>query len=967
MKGKWFVAIVAILVTVLGLYQLSYTFVSNKYEKEASAEALYAAEEYADANDNASEDDVEFFQKKFRKEYIDSLWETEVYAGKKFKKVKQYALNLGLDLQGGTHATVIVSPDNVLKNLSNNNEDPAFNTAVENAKKSMKTTQGKFTDLFYDEWKEVAGDTKLSSIFLTPENPDITLSTSDGEILEKIDEELEDALRRSVIILRSRIDKFGASNPIIQPVTSTGRIEIELPGLDSEDRIRRQIEQVAHLEFVKPYDPQKKNFAFQTITVAAREKEKAEQRAKGVADSLLIDSLFVADFQKALRPFAKDQEGRDYGFFVAKADMDVFNSTMASEEVKAAIPGDLTLMFGKDVFKLGDVSGKEVFFMTKGPEARVLLDGERVSNSYPTLDPNTGGLAISITFDALGAEQWATITEENLGKQIAIVLDNEVYSAPVIQGVMKTGNCQITNGGRKGFEITEANELSGILKVGRMPAELSIEELSIVGPSIGEQAVSQGLYSLLIGLGLVIIFMILYYGKGGIVANIALLFNIFFIIGILATPSFAVTLTLPGIAGIVLTIGMSIDANVLIFERIREELALGASKASAVTTGYAKAFWTIFDANITTFLSALVLYLFGTGLVKGFAVTLMVGVVASFFAAVFVTRLIIEFMGAKNNFEKLNFTTALGEKVAVKRNIDFIGKRKIGYIFSGIVLVAGIAIMTTKGLNLGVEFKGGYSYVYSFAEDVNSVDVKKAIKAQVGEADVQVKTYDKPNQVNIITSYLMESEAENADQQVRAAIEKGISSFAEPKFEKFKQVGASFADDIKTTSRNAVIIALIVIFFYIIIRFRKWQFGLGSLLALFHDVLFVLSIFAICSVIGFSFEIGEVFIAAILTLVGYSINDTVVVFDRVREYLGMDDRKDLKGTLNDSLNSTLSRTLITSFTTLLVVIVLLIFGGEALRGFSFALFIGILVGTYSSIFIATPVVYDFSGKGEEKK
>lgn len=967
MKGKWFVAIVAILITVLGLYQLSYTFVANKYEKEASLEAEIAAEDFADANDNSSEKEIDAFRKDFRKEYIDSLWETEVYAGKKFKKVKQYALNLGLDLQGGTHATVIVSPDNVLKSLSNNNEDPAFNTAVENAKKSMKTTQGKFTDLFYDEWEKVANDRPLSSIFLSPSNPDITLETSDSEILELIDGELAGALTRSVIILRSRIDKFGASNPVIQPVASTGRIEIEIPGLDSEERIRKQIEKVAHLEFVKPYDAAKVNPAFQAISIAAREKEKAEQKARGVADSLLVDSVFVADFQKALRPFSKNQEGTAFGFFVSKGDLDLFNETMASKEIQAALPGDLTLMLGKDIFQLGDISGKEVFFMTKGPDTRVLLDGERVSNSYPTLDPNTGGLAIAINFDAEGAAQWARITEENLGKQVAIVLDNEVYSDPVIQGVMKTGSCTITNGGNKGFEVTEANELAGILKVGKLPAKLEIEELSIVGPSIGDQAVSQGLISLLVGLGLVIIFMFLYYGKGGLVANVALLFNIFFIIGILATPSFAVTLTLPGIAGIVLTIGMSIDANVLIFERIREELALGASKASAVTTGYAKAFWTIFDANITTFLTALVLYIFGTGLVKGFAVTLMVGVVASFFAAVFVTRLIIEFIGAKNNFEKLSFTTSLGSTVTKKRNIDFIGKRKLGYIFSGIVLLIGVAIMATKGLNLGVEFKGGYSYVYSFANDVNTAEVRTAIKAEVGNADVQVKTYDKANQVNIVTSYLMGSDKEDADALVKQAVEKGVSSFEGANFEKSTQVGASFADDIKTTSRNAVIIALIVIFFYIIIRFRKWQFGLGSLLALFHDVLFVLSIFAICSVIGLSFEIGEVFIAAVLTLVGYSINDTVVVFDRVREYLGLDTSNGLKDTLNQSLNSTLSRTLITSFTTLLVVAVLLIFGGEALRGFSFALFVGILVGTYSSIFIATPVVYDFSDKGEEKK
>ena len=957
MRGKWPIAIIGALLVAISLYQLSFTLVTKQIENEAAVEAAYQAEEFLASNPG---EDLDVITDEYRKNYLDSIWEKEVYLGLPYKKVKRYALNLGLDLQGGTHATVVVSPVEIIKGMAFNNPDEAFNTALSQARKDMRTQSGKYTDLFYTRWKENAAGRKLNEIFLSPDNPDISLSTPDEEILESINTALDEALDMSVVVLRSRIDKFGASNPIINPIKSTGRIEVELPGFDNDERVRTQLEKMARLEFVKPYDAQKSQAALQSIISALRDAEIAEKRKAGVADSLLADSVYIAEIQKLIVG-----PGPEYvpSFLIEKRNREKFLALLETPTAKAATASDLTFMFDKGTIDDSENGNayKIVYLVEKGATSPALLDGERIERAYASSD-QLGRPAVSITFDAQGTVLWSDITASNVGKIVMITLDNEVYSYPTINEVMNTGNCQISGS----FTNSEVIELSNILNAGRLPAPTEIESMVKVGPSMGATAIQQGLLSLLAGLALVIGFMIFYYKKGGLVANIALLFNIFFILGILATPSFGVTLTLPGIAGIVLTIGMSIDANVLIFERIREELALGKNKANAIAGGYSKAFWTIFDANITTFLSGLVLYNFGTGLVKGFAVTLMVGVVSSFFAAVFITRLIVEFMGEKNNYEKLSFASGLADKLFKGQVIDFIGKRKMGYIFSGIVLATGIGIMATQGLNLGVAFKGGYSFVYSFDGDVDPVAVRSSVKDIIKDADVQVKSFDSPNQVQITTSYLIDSDAENAAEQVQSAIETGLASYANPSLQRLVQVGATIAEDIKTTSRNSVIIALLVIVAYIIVRFRKWQFGIGSLVALFHDVLFVLSVFAIAGAIGISFEIDEVFIASVLTLVGYSINDTVVVFDRVREYIG-DGSGVLKNTLNRSLSHTLSRTVITSVTTLIVVLVLLIFGGENLRGFSFALFIGILVGTYSSIFIATPVVYDLSKKEEGKE
>ena len=963
MRGWKFVAILSVLISALSIYQLSFTFKSKSVDEDAENYALIEGENLKITNPNADQDSA------FKKDvafYKDSLWEKEIYLGKNLKTVKKFALNLGLDLQGGINATTIVSPDDILKSLSGANPDPVFNESVEAAKQSMRSESARFTDLFKKEWDKRSGGRDLNEIFLSPDNDEITLETSDDDILKIVDRELDDALDRSVIVLRSRIDKFGATNPIIHPIKSTGRIEIELPGADDEERIRQQISKVAELELLEPQSAQLAQTSLQNIATYYQSlvsKNKIILDSNSTAEDSLAfaeDTIpAISELQKVLIPISREGD-----FGVPQDKIKRARELLTDPAIDKFMSPGTKIMFASTPTNYGDKANPTliypIYFMKKGATSKPIIDGGSISNASPSRD-QYGKPAVSISMDALASQKWSAYTESHIGQLIMVVLDNEVYSAANIQAKISGGSTILTGN----FTAQESRDLANILKAGKLPAPIIIESLVNIGPSLGAAAIQQGLTSLIAGLLIVVLFMIAYYSKGGVVANIALLFNIFFIVGVLATPTFGVTLTLSGIAGIVLTIGMSIDANVLIFERIKEELALGRTKENAINTGYAKAFWTIFDANITTFLSALVLYLFGTGIVKGFAVTLMIGVVCSFFAAVFITRLFIYLTGRNKKYENMSFSTGLAEKLFSKGNINFMAKRKIGYIFSAIVIAAGIGLMAKDGLNLGVAFKGGFSYVISFDNDVNPTEIRSQVKAKIGDADVQVKSYDTNNKVSITTSYLVDSDEEGTAKKVQETILSALSSDA--KVDKSVQVGATIADDIKRTSFQSIVIALVIIFLYIIVRFRKWQFGLGSLIALFHDVFFVLSIFAISSALGFSFEIDEVFIAAVLTLVGYSINDTVVVFDRVRESLGINPEGDLAETLNEALNKTLSRTIMTSVTTLIVVVVLLAFGGEALRGFSFALLVGVLIGTYSSIFIATPVILDTSGNKKSKK
>ena len=688
------------------------------------------------------------------------------------------------------------------------------------------------------------------------------------------------------------------------------------------------------------------------------------------ADSLLKikqDSLKGSAFS---RYFAFS--GRD--LYVKLTDTAKVNAIFARDEVKAMFPTAQFMYDAKGITekqvkgqdgKMVDnpVFGRIAIYPIKKPrDGKALLEGNVVSNSGQDFDEK-GQPAVSMSMTPEGARKWAKITKENVGKRIAIVLDNVIYSAPNINQEITGGNSQISGN----FTVEEAQDLGNILKAGKLPAPTRVVESETVGASLGEQSISQGLLSMALGLGLVFIFMLLYYRSGGMVANLALIINVFFILGVLAPLGTA--LTLPGIAGIVLTIGMAVDANVLIFERIREELRNGLSMRMAINAGYAKALSSIIDANVTTFLTGSILFVFGAGPVKGFAVVLMVGILCSVFTAVFVSRLVIEFFAKDPDNIKVRFDAVpLFDKMITKlfegNHIDFIGNRKKAYTFSAIVIVIGLTIGFVKGFNFGVDFTGGRSYVVEFTGDVPASSVREAVTANFEGKGAEIKNFGASNKVKITTAYLVAEESEEADKKVETALLKGLEKFKDkaPKIVSNNKVGATIADDIRNASFTSIALSLVMIFLYILLRFRQWQYSLGAVLSLIHDILMVTSLYAIGNILGLTLEIDQVFIAAILTVIGYSINDTVVVFDRIREVFKNNTTGDVKAVINEAINETLSRTIITALTTFVVVLVLLIFGGEVLRGFSYALTVGVLFGTYSSIFIASPMVVDLGVK-----
>ena len=696
-----------------------------------------------------------------------------------------------------------------------------------------------------------------------------------------------------------------------------------------------------------------------------------DSAAQASADSAEIASNLDSLFNTQVSPLfslIQSQEGLVYNV----KDTSQINRIFKREDVQNLIPRNFKLLWDVKPHDHGDIGAEphlELHVVQVGRGGKAELEGDVVTDARQTLDQATRP-AVSMQMNATGAKKWRKLTGENVGRRIAIALDNYVYTAPVVNGEIPNGNSEIAGN----FTLEEAKDLANVLKAGSLPAPTRIVEEAIIGPTLGKEAQAQGVISIIAGLVIVVLFMVAYYGKGGFIANFALLFNIFLIMGILAQLNAA--LTLPGIAGIVLTIGMSIDANVLIFERIREELRNGVQVKEAVSLGYKKAFSSIIDANVTTLLTAIILYSLGQGPVKGFAITLIIGIGSSFFSAVYITRVMVEFMLRKGDNKTTNFKTALSAGLMSAMNIDFMRLRYKAYIFSGIIIAVGVATLVISGLNLGVDFKGGRSYVVSFAQPVVASDLKIGLTSSFEEAGTEVKEFGSSNVVKVTTSYMIDEESTEADSLVRLQLVSGISSMTGQEYieddskvddthftiSASQKVGATIADDIKKDSMKAMALSLIAIFLYILVRFRKWQFGLGAVIALFHDTLIVVSAYAIADALGASFEVDQVFIAAILTIIGYSINDTVIVFDRIRENLGLHTSKDRFKVFNQAINSTLNRTLVTSATTLIVVLVLLIFGGAVLRGFSFALLIGVLVGTYSSVFIAAPVVIDLDKK-----
>ncbi|MFC3416355.1 protein translocase subunit SecDF [Algoriphagus hitonicola] len=978
MQNKGIIVFLTVIVTALCLYYLSFTFVSNGIQQRAN--------EYAtDASGN-----VDFVK---RRVYLDSIWREPVYnflgADFTYQEIKETELGLGLDLQGGMHVTLEVSPVEIVKGIAGNPKDPAFNKSVDDAREIAKTSDEKFVDIFYAEWQKNNPDKELSSIFATAANRGrISLETPDSEILEIIDTEVENAIDRSFNILRTRIDRFGTSQPNIQRIQGSGRIQIELPGVDNQERVRNLLQGVAKLQFWEVAEINEISGALDAINNAwvadnqGTEEEPTEEYEEGMSEE---DSLRIA-LEKQLEEIDPMNQNNDVspiysllqpdmGLAYQVRDTIVINQILQNENYSSLIPRDIKLLWGVKPFVMEDGTEVLELYAINAPRGteQAPLEGDVVTDARQVLD-QTSRPAVSMQMNAEGARKWRQITGSNIGRRIAVVLDDFVYTAPVVNGEIPSGQSEIAGN----FTIQEAQDLANILKSGSLPAPTQIVEESIIGPTLGKEAQSQGIISMVAGLLIVVLFMVAYYSKGGFVAVAALIFNIFFILGILA--QLGAALTLPGIAGIVLTIGMSIDANVLIFERIKEELANGVGLLAAINAGYNKAFSAILDSNVTTFLTGAILYALGQGPVKGFAVVLMIGIASSFFSSVFITRVIVSWMTKKGEKSSLSFATPFAKNALNDLNFDFLSKRKFAYLISSGIIILGLGIAAINGLKFGVDFTGGRSYIVAFQEPMVPSDLKVGLDGEF-DGSVEVKTYGSNNVLKVTTSYLINEDDDESNRAVEEKVKEGIATvtgfafsedsenLAEGQFAitGSSKVGATVADDIKTSSVEAMVVAILAIFLYILLRFRKWQYSLASIIALIHDTLFVIAAFAIASAFGATFEIDQVFIAAVLTVIGYSINDTVIIFDRIRENIELRGTNKLVKVFNEAINQTLGRTLITSFTTLIVVIVLLIFGGEVLRGFSFALFIGIVVGTYSSVYIATPVVVDLMKKELDKE
>jgi SecD/SecF fusion protein len=989
MKNKGLIVVLTLFILALCLYYLSFTYVARGVQQDAI--------EYATSSDGV----VDLNKKQV---YLDSIWNIPVYnlfgSEYTYKQVKDNELSLGLDLQGGMHVTLEVSPIDIIKSLSGHSQDSSFLKPLVTARKQQLNSQKNFSALFFDAYRDANPGKKLSSVFANASTKGrIATNDDDRKVIAVINEEIENAIDRSFTILRNRLDQFGTSQPNIQRLPGTGRIQIEIPGADNPQRVRKLLQGVAKLEFWDVVEPAMLNNSLLAMNeVLVKESKspgltKSSETKKEEEDlsTLLGDSVKTERDTTQSKPQGLDslQNLNISPLFSLSTPPGTFrydvkdtakiNSIFKRSDIRALLPRTVGVFWSNKPER--DQSGKEAYelmFLDIRRDGKAKLDGTVITDARSDLD-EFAQPAVTMKMNATGTRIWAKWTAEASGKnpkgRIAIVLDNTVYSAPSVNGEIPNGNSQIAGS----FTPEEAKDLANVLKAGSLPAPTKIVEEAIIGPTLGEVARGQGLFSVACGLALVVVFMIAYYGKGGAVANLSLIFNLFFVLGILAQLDAA--LTLPGIAGIVLTMGMAVDANVIIYERIREEIRNGKRLREAIDQGFKRSFATIFDSNITTFLTALMLYLFGQGAVKGFAITLMVGIATTFFTAVYISHVVIDWIVAKKgDNSNIHFKTFISGFVASTANVNFVGRRKLAYIFSGSIIGIGIMLIAIQGLNYGVDFKGGRAYVVTFQDPVDATELKTDLTSSFEGAGTEVKNFGGNNIVKVVTSYIIDDDAETADEKVKNILVTGLEKSTGLKFveddskvdnkhftiSSSSKVGANVADDTKAASLQATILSLVAIFLYILVRFRKWQFSAGAVVALAHDALFVIASFAIVRVFGLSFEIDQVFIAAILTVIGYSINDTVIIFDRIREYLTMGTSHDRSKIFNDAINSTLNRTIITSGTVLLVVVALLIFGGEVLRGFAFALLVGVGIGTYSSIFIAAPVVLDLEQKPKQQ-
>ena len=997
MEKKGFVKVFAVLLTLVCMFYLSFSFVTRHYNSKAT--------EYA-GGDPVKESS-----------YLDSLSTQKVWLGYTLKECREMEISLGLDLKGGMNVVLELNVADVIRSLSNNNQDENFNKALDLAYENQAASQKDFIDLFAEEYKKLDNGARLSAIFSTFELKDkITPQSSDAQVIAVLKDELQSAIDNSFNVLRTRIDRFGVVSPNIQRLETAGRILVELPGVKEPERVRKLLQGSANLEFWETYDlpeiyqqlvaadnmlatilksDDTAAEGSETTTVEATSEVVADNAAAETtndADSLLAKigedkpeaqaAQSMEEFAKLHPLFAVLQINQYNGQLASgpvvgiadKKDMAKIDEYLNMKQVKDLLPRNLSLKWGVKA-----IDEKEQFFYLyaikkTNRDGTPALGGDVVTDANADFVQQAGRSeqVVDMVMNAEGAKAWARLTKENIGKAVAIVLDDMVYSAPNVQVEITGGRSQITGH----FTPEEAKDLANVLKSGKMAASVHIVQEDVVGPSLGQEAINSGVISFVLALVLLMFYMCAFYGVlPGLIADGALVLNIFFTMGILA--SFQAVLTLPGIAGMVLTLGMAVDANVLIYERTKEELRAGKSLSKAIADGYSNAFSAIFDSNLTSIITGVVLFYFGTGPIRGFATTMIIGLFASFLTAVFLTRIVYEALLAKDKLKNVTFTTSITKDLLTNPKINFLGARKVGYLIPVVIIVLGAISMSTIGLNNGIDFTGGRNYVIRFAQDVKTDEVRNLLDAQL-DGSVSVIQIGTPDQVRVSTNYKIEDNDPAIDQEIENKLFEGVKSllpegttlaqFTDQYIQSSQKVGPSMADDIKNAAFLAVVFAMFCMAAYILLRFRDISFSVGAFASVAVTTLCIISFYTLLwKVLPFSMEVDQTFIAAILTIIGYSINDTVVVFDRIRETIGLYPKRDRYQVINDALNSTLSRTFNTSLTTLVVVLCIFILGGATIRSFTFAILLGIIIGTYSTLFVATPIAYELQKKKINKK
>ncbi|MBP3424183.1 MAG: protein translocase subunit SecDF [Alistipes sp.] len=979
MQSKGFIKLVAILLAIACVYQLTFSLKTRSVEKDAvEYAAAFPAEE----------------QVAMEQYYLDSIQNKVVYniglAQFTYKQCKEKEINLGLDLKGGMNVMLEIQVEDVVKSLAGDSKnDPAFIAAIESAAQALKEGTGDYIGTFAKAYAESSNGGKLVDIFLSPDRKDITPGMSDDEVVKILRQETEDAISASFNIIRSRIDHFGVMQPNIQRLPNSNRILVELPGVKEPERVRKLLQGTASLEFWTTYNGQELLQSLLRADAVVKSLQ-GEQTAEQAADDTLAAEV-AQGAEENVNRFSREQNpllallspdyagGAVLGAAVA-ADVATINKYLALPEVRDCFPADVDFKWG--------IKGEPMFdnrmclyaIKVERADGKAPLDGGVISDARATYSQTGADAEVSMAMNSNGITEWAQLTADNIGKCIAIVLDGYVYSAPVVRNKIEGGNSSITGN----FTIQEAQDLANVLKSGKVPAPARIIQDTVVGPSLGQESINSGLMSFVIAFILVLLYMGLFYKTAGWMAAVALVTNVFLLMGVLV--SFGAVLTLPGIAGIVLTMGMAVDSNVIIFERIKEELRGGKGISAAIKDGFSNAYSAIIDGNLTTIITGIVLYVFGNGPVQGFATTLIIGIITSLFCSIFITRMLLGWIVAKKG--SVSFSRSWSENWLTNFKFDFIGKRKMSYIISGTIILVSVVSLFLQGLNLGVEFTGGRTFVVRFDQEVTAEQVRAQLTEAFADAEdaanasFEVKQYGEKNQMRIVTQYKHDDTSEATTEEVEILIYNALKPLYsyDITLDGFKntqddvngiisadKIGPAIAKDMTTGAFFAVIFSLIAIGLYITLRFKKWQWATGATLALMHDAFIVIGMFSLCyAFMPFNLEIDQAFIAAILTIIGYSINDTVVIFDRIREYNVLYPKRNVRENINNALCSTLARTLNTSGTTLVTLLAIFIFGGATIRGFVFALLVGVIIGTYSSLFIATPLAYDMLPAKDKK-